>query len=195
MCHKQQRCAADACGHRQQLGGIGGRPIRLLECESGMWLSGVNDCIDTIVRDHPEVMGILGIFTDVLINEIRGRLAANNLLVVGPYLLTSRYRTEGGFSPNWIFSTATPQVVNFLTMRSILQKFHIRRLAIVAEELNLEKDVTSDYRAEAEAVRLLATSIGVDFLGTMWLHNSNDSWISHPDYQRCSPSDPRSCFS
>ncbi len=106
-------------------------------------------------------------------------------------MITSRYRAAGGFSPNWIFSTAAPPVVNFLTMRAILQKFHIHRLAIVAEDLLHENEVKNENRAEVENLERLAASLGVDVLGTMWIMDANvmgntinsTSWVHHPTYK------------
>ena len=113
-------------------GGISGRPLQLVECESALVFSRMMECAANMTRDHPTMLAWAGIFTDLHMDYLKPIIEANQLLVVGPTLITNRHRSNF-FTADWIFTSSEPQSRFLLAISTIVQRFHVRRVGIIAE--------------------------------------------------------------
>ena len=154
-------------------GGIFGRPLQLVECESALAQDKMVECAANMTRDNPTMLAWVGVFTDVHMDRMQPIIAANELLVVGPWLITNRYRSNY-FTTDWIFTSSKPQVRVFQAITTIFQRFHVRRVGIVAERV-FSWASGDQYQIDISAARSLMTYLGIEFSGTLWIDTD------HPD--------------
>ena len=178
-------------------GGISGRPLQLVECESALVFSRMMECAANMTRDHPTMLAWAGIFTDLHMDYLKPIIEANQLLVVGPTLITNRHRSNF-FTADWIFTSSEPQSRFLLAISTIVQRFHVRRVGIIAE--TVLSSVSGDlFQFDLSAAQKLMANLGIEFSGTFriatddspsWRGEAYDSFLAaRPQaiFMICSP--------
>ena len=155
-------------------GGIAsGRELVLVECECQMHDSFILSCAENFTRDYPSMVAWVGVFTDLQIALLQDIVEANDVLIVGPAVFTSTYRST--FSKHWIFTSAE-QSSKLRFLSAFVQKYHVKRIGFMIQDIPGSQETV-------QAAELLLRKIGVESTGSFfvdkyWRNTSYFEWLA-----------------
>ena len=159
-------------------GGIHGRPIQLVECETGFIPSNYTKCMDQWKANYyPNMVAIANVLQDSDLRLVLPRLESDGIMLVGPQVGGNTGRPpDTNFTDKVVFLSADSRLQLISLVKKAVNSLHLTRigfintpdLGIAVEKLQELKDILDE--------------LGVTFTGGIGINASTSYTWPNPEY-------------
>ena len=154
-------------------GGIHGKQIQLIECETGFIHQKYLDCMDQWkTQYYPNMVAIASVLHDQVFQVMMPKLQEQNIMLIDPLVSGDIGRPpKTTFSDNWVYLTADSRMQLISLVKKAVNVLHLRRIAFLSSTDAAEEK-------EAELIAICA-SLNVTYVGSFSVlpSGSNATWV------------------